>query len=108
MSFRIKLFIVLALLGVGAAYFMGGKSTAPRQQAASTPVETGVQGVLYGTIKADRVSLRRQPGGSGFAYLNQGQRVTVLSDSRAQAWVEVRAGALSGWVSLSDIAFDGE
>lgn len=115
MSGRIKLFIVLSLVAVAAAYFFGDKKQrppSPKQAPAST--EHVIDGtapqnmVLYGTIKGERIQLRRAPGGSAFAYLSHGQRVTILSDSRERAWVEVRAGALSGWVSLSDIAFDGE
>lgn len=115
MSGRIKLFILLALAGVAAAFFMGGKGEglAPSADKAATVEATPqsddvTKAVLYGTIKNDRVGLRRQPGGNVFAYMNRGQRVTMLSDSNQRAWIEVRAGALSGWVSLSDVTFDGE
>lgn len=117
MSGRIKLFILLALVAVAAAYFVGGKeqgASAPAARSDATVEtlqdDTAATGraVLYGTIKNERVGLRRQPGGSVFAYLTRGQRVTMLSDNNQRAWIEVRAGALSGWVSLSDVTFDGE
>lgn len=64
------------------------------------PVYTGP---LY-AVAQSKVGLRYSAGGSTFAYVNPGQEVLVLGEipDNQRGWVEVRAGALSGWVNLSD------